>query len=144
MRRRCVAPYASPSHSPSQRSLDRACVASFVEVDGEEDLTLLASRVKNFELSLTGPLPGTRAALAGLEPGRMEREALARECSDPDQLEPGVPGLSLPGTRRALRVPLQNLARTWQPEGLRLQFELPAGSYATVLVAELAKNPNLR
>ena len=31
----CVAPYASPSHSPSQRSLDRACVASFVEVDGE-------------------------------------------------------------------------------------------------------------
>ena len=31
----CVAPYASPSHSPSQRSLDRACVASFVEIDGE-------------------------------------------------------------------------------------------------------------
>ena len=31
----CVAQYASPSHSPTQRSLDRACVSSFVEVEGE-------------------------------------------------------------------------------------------------------------
>ena len=31
----CVAQYASPSHSPTQRSLDRACVSSFVEIEGE-------------------------------------------------------------------------------------------------------------
>ena len=29
----------------------------------------------------------------------------------------------------------------WEPEGLRLTFTLPAGSYATVLLAEVMKVP---
>ena len=34
---------------------------------------------------------------------------------------------------------LLGLAATWEPDGLRLSFSLPAGSYATVLLRELIK-----
>jgi tRNA pseudouridine13 synthase len=31
------------------------------------------------------------------------------------------------------------MASAWEPEGLRLSFTLPAGSYATVLLREVMK-----
>lgn len=43
------------------------------------------------------------------------------------------------GTRRHNMVYLDDLAATWEPEGLRLSFTLPAGSYATVLLREVMK-----
>lgn len=43
------------------------------------------------------------------------------------------------GTRRHNLVYLDDLASAWEPEGLRLSFTLPAGSYATVLLAEVMK-----
>jgi tRNA pseudouridine13 synthase len=43
------------------------------------------------------------------------------------------------GTRRHNLVYLDDLAATWEPDGLRLSFTLPAGSYATVLLAEVMK-----
>jgi tRNA pseudouridine13 synthase len=43
------------------------------------------------------------------------------------------------GTRRHNMVYLDDLAATWEQEGLRLSFTLPAGSYATVLLREVMK-----
>jgi tRNA pseudouridine13 synthase len=43
------------------------------------------------------------------------------------------------GTRRHNLVYLDDLAADWQPDGLRLAFTLPAGSYATVLLREVMK-----
>jgi tRNA pseudouridine13 synthase len=117
---------------------------SLFEVTAAEDLALLQRRVLSNELSLTGPLPGTSAGYAGGEPGRLERSAVEFCGVDPDALEPCVRGLSLPGTRRPLRVPVGDLVWSWSEEGLELKFGLPPGSYATTLVAELSKNPGLR
>lgn len=43
------------------------------------------------------------------------------------------------GTRRQNLVYLDDLASAWEADGLRLSFTLPAGSYATVLLAEVMK-----
>ncbi|HEY1189213.1 MAG TPA: tRNA pseudouridine(13) synthase TruD [Gemmata sp.] len=43
------------------------------------------------------------------------------------------------GTRRQNLVYLDDLTSAWEPEGLKLSFTLPAGSYATVLLAEVMK-----
>lgn len=43
------------------------------------------------------------------------------------------------GTRRQNLVYLDDLNSAWEPDGLRLSFTLPAGSYATVLLAEVMK-----
>lgn len=44
------------------------------------------------------------------------------------------------GTRRHNLIYLDDLAASWEPDGLRLAFTLPAGSYATVLLAEVMKS----
>ncbi|QEG31853.1 tRNA pseudouridine synthase D [Gemmata obscuriglobus] len=43
------------------------------------------------------------------------------------------------GTRRQNIVYLDDLTSAWEADGLRLSFTLPAGSYATVLLAEVMK-----
>src|SRR5437868_8717225 len=43
------------------------------------------------------------------------------------------------GTRRHNLVYPDRLTAAWEPDGLRLSFTLPAGSYATVLLAEVMK-----
>jgi tRNA pseudouridine13 synthase len=48
-------------------------------------------------------------------------------------------GKLMMGTRRHNIVYLDDLASAWEPDGLRLSFTLPAGSYATVLLAEVMK-----
>ena len=47
-------------------------------------------------------------------------------------------GLKVDGTRRALRVPIGAASqRVLDDDSIELRFELPAGSYATVLIEEL-------
>jgi tRNA pseudouridine13 synthase len=48
-------------------------------------------------------------------------------------------GKLLAGARRHNLVYVDDLSATAEPEGLRLTFTLPAGSYATVLLRELMK-----
>jgi tRNA pseudouridine13 synthase len=48
-------------------------------------------------------------------------------------------GKLLLGTRRHNLVYLDDLSAAWEPDGLRLSFTLPAGSYATVLLREVMK-----
>ena len=44
-----------------------------------------------------------------------------------------------PGSRRSLRVALKEVNLSQEKEGLRLEFFLPKGSYATVLLDEIMK-----
>jgi tRNA pseudouridine13 synthase len=46
------------------------------------------------------------------------------------------------GTRRHNLVYFDDLAAPFEPDGLRLTFTLPAGSYATVLLREVMKGEN--
>jgi tRNA pseudouridine13 synthase len=48
-------------------------------------------------------------------------------------------GKLLMGTRRHNLVYVDDLAAASEPDGLRLTFTLPAGSYATVLLREMMK-----
>jgi tRNA pseudouridine13 synthase len=107
----------------------------FISEDGDAD----QRRLDDGELVTTGPLPGSWAKMPpeGTEAAALEGAAF-------DQL--GAPfslfqqaGKDLPGTRRPLLVPVTDLLVTRGPTSgtARLTFSLPAGSYATVLLAAL-------
>jgi tRNA pseudouridine13 synthase len=48
-------------------------------------------------------------------------------------------GKLVQGTRRHNLVYVDDLSASWETDGLRLSFTLPAGSYATVLLREVMK-----
>jgi tRNA pseudouridine13 synthase len=117
---------------------------SFFEVTPDEEPGPLAERASAFEISPTGPLPGSRAPLASAGPGELERWALEEEGlgASPEEFEvQAFPAASLPGSRRSLRARIEGLGLSWCSAGLRIGFRLPPGSYATVLISELSKRP---
>jgi tRNA pseudouridine13 synthase len=103
---------------------------------GPEDYTdTLGERLASGDIHPSGPLwgrgslPTSRAALV------LEQHAL-QDC---DALKVGLERAGLDQDRRALRLFSRNLQWQWpEPEVLRIQFELPPGTYATVLMRELA------
>jgi tRNA pseudouridine13 synthase len=103
-----------------------------------EDPAREQHRADAFEISPTGPIPGTRTPLAEGEPGRREREALGSLGLQEDVFSKPPRGLRLRGARRALRVPPDEAGIDGSEGDLVLHFCLPAGSFATVLVEELA------
>ncbi len=99
------------------------------------DLVDAERRVQGWEISPTGPIFGERMRWP-------EAEALARE--EAALAEAGVTREHLAafvrfgaGTRRALRVRPANLALDGEGDALVLRFDLPSGSYATVLLREI-------
>lgn len=134
---------------------------SLFEVDETEDIAKLKGRCQALELSISGPLPGTRAPLASGVPGEVEREWMEHagitveelgvneqrgENASTDgirrnRIDLPVKGLQLPGSRRPFVVPLETLTWAWERLGLRVCFDLPPGTYATTLVTELTKKP---
>jgi tRNA pseudouridine13 synthase len=105
-----------------------------------EDVPAEQARFDARETVHAGPMFGRKTFAAAAE-------AAAREAAVLD--EAGLPpsafhqfGNLLQGTRRHNLVYLDDLAAAVEPEGLRLTFALPAGSYATVLLRELMKAPD--
>lgn len=95
-------------------------------------------RADAFEISPTGPIPGSRMARAQGEPGRREEEVLRALGLPPDAFARPPRGMRLRGARRPLRVPVEE-ADVADAEGTPLlRFCLPRGSFATVLLEELA------
>ncbi len=94
-------------------------------------------RLRRFELSPTGPMFGTKMKWPRGETAEIEQRAMAEfDLPDPRRLD--LPrGLRLFGDRRALRVQPVATEIVWMGGDLHLTFELPAGSYATVLLEEL-------
>lgn len=106
-----------------------------------QDLATEQLRLDQREIVPAGPIFGRKMF-------RAADEAAARE--DAVLQEPGlsVPSFSgfgklLSGTRRHNLVYVDDLTATDEPEGLRLFFTLPAGSYATVLLREVTKGDQL-
>lgn len=102
----------------------------------EQPGTLEEDQCRDLQLHPTGPLVGS----GGLQP---RGEAAALEGA---QLEPhtalieGLARFGLRGDRRALRIAVPDLLLTWLDDtALRLEFTLPPGSYATVLLAQLGR-----
>lgn len=114
---------------------------SFFQVDAEDDLDELRARAARGELSPTGPLPGGSTPMADGEPGRLEREILSEEGQVPEAFGAAAGDLRISGARRSLRAIIREPWQRFEDRDLLLGFELPAGSYATTLVAELSKHP---
>ena len=103
-----------------------------------------ARRLASQRISPSGPVPGWR----------MTRPAGdARILEDRTLEEAGVTllsfrgtglGLAQKGARRPLRVPVADLRHRYEDGVLTLTFDLPKGSYATCVLEEFLKNPNLR
>jgi tRNA pseudouridine13 synthase len=91
-----------------------------------------ARRTEKFEISPTGPLPGKK----------MRRpEGLALQVEEAALAEQGVSSFQCgiakaPGTRRFLRVPVLDLQMKLEVGRSVLEFTLPPGSYASVLMSE--------
>jgi|TARA_B100000959_G_scaffold287493_1_gene372825 tRNA pseudouridine13 synthase len=106
------------------------------EVSEEDDLQ---ERAKQIEISPTGPLWGPKMRMPSGDVLKVELEDLV-EYGVRDELQQNDKLLAA-GARRPLRVPVKNtsIGSGVDEHGgfVRVQFELPAGSYATVLIDNL-------
>jgi tRNA pseudouridine13 synthase len=105
----------------------------FVAVDVEREQARFDAR----EVVSAGPIFGRKTfAAAGMA---AEREAaVLKDAGLTTESFAGF-GKLVQGTRRYNLVYVDDLAAAPEPEGLRLSFSLPAGSYATVLLREVMK-----
>lgn len=103
-------------------------------------------RADAFEISPTGPLCGYRMTLPQGPSLAIEQEVFDRYGLNPADFRPGK-GIRAKGARRALRVLPQDLhlAGGADEHGpfVSLSFILPPGSFATVLMREVMKSPEM-
>ena len=94
-------------------------------------------RVDRFEISPAGPMFGHKLRLTSGEAGAREARMLADDGVSEADLARG--GGETEGTRRAARI---QVAVALEPidGGYRASFDLPRGSYATVVTGELTKS----
>ena len=100
------------------------------------DLPREQERFEARETVPTGPIFGRKMFAALREAAKREADALAEAGLAPGAFN-GF-GKLMNGTRRFALVHVEDLVGRIEPEGVRLEFALPAGSYATVLVRELS------
>jgi tRNA pseudouridine13 synthase len=106
-----------------------------------EDVAREQPRAETFEISPTGPIFGNRVIEPAGEVAIREKTALESRGICLANLQPPT-GVRLRGTRRALRVRPNNARMRDFSGGCWLDFELPPGSYATVLIrAVLGEEP---
>lgn len=104
------------------------------------DAAVEQSRADAFEISPSGPIFGYKMQLPTGDALALETSILADERVRLEALRK-VAGIRLPGTRRPLRMPMQlHDVSVANSEGVRLNFTLPAGGYATVVLEELLSN----
>jgi tRNA pseudouridine13 synthase len=103
-----------------------------------KDVAAELARFDTRETVTAGPMFGKKTFPA--EGIAAEREMLVLRDNGLSIASFGGFGKLVLGTRRHNLVYLDDLAATWESEGLRLSFTLPAGSYATVLLREVMKS----
>jgi tRNA pseudouridine13 synthase len=102
-------------------------------------------RLASFDISPSGPMWGTHMPRCEGEPGALDLQALTNFGMLPEHLEAFEASgpLSLDGKRRPLRVPIidPEVEGGLDEHGpfVRLAFELPRGSFATVVLREIMK-----
>ena len=105
-----------------------------------DDLASGTQRLAEGEIIPTGPIFGTKMREAHDESGLFEVGILAETGLTPASFQPF--GKNLEGSRRALMafpIDLKGETLVEDEEAVRVSFCLPAGSYATVLLAEITK-----
>lgn len=107
-----------------------------------EDAASEQPRADRLEISPTAPLYGHKVRLASGCPGEREQALLTAEGLSLETLQPRA--FALDGARRPLRVAVRDLDICQDEEGLVIRFELPAGAYATNLLREIMKTPDVR
>ena len=96
-------------------------------------------RAERFEISPTAPLFGHKVLRASGRPGEAEQSLLAAAGLSPESWKLAA-GLTMPGERRPLRVPLQDISvQAAAGSSLTIRFSLPKGSYATSVLPEIIK-----
>jgi len=101
-----------------------------------EDPALDLARIAAFEISPSGPMFGHKLKAAAGEALAREERLLVAEGVTMADLARG--GGETEGTRRAGRIPVA-IELDAIEDGYRATFELPKGSYATVVMRELTK-----
>ncbi len=116
---------------------DVMCKVPFGGMFVAEDVETEQRRFDAREIVTAGPIFGRKTFAAAHEAAQREQSALS-DFGLNDSSFNGF-GKLLQGTRRHNLVYLDDLAAVIEPDGLRLSFTLPAGSYATVLLREFMK-----
>lgn len=98
-----------------------------------DDDPALPDRLRALEVHPTGPLWGIGPSLTDSDCAALE----ARVAQDSGGLAAGLERIGMQAARRALRVRARDLAWTWAGTHLTLEFGLPAGAFASVLVQAL-------
>jgi tRNA pseudouridine13 synthase len=104
-----------------------------------QDLPREQERFAARETVHTGPIFGRKTFAAAADAAAREAAILTEANLTPAAFTRF--GKLLQGTRRHNLVYLDDLGAVHEPEGVRLTFTLPAGSYATVLLQEIMKTP---
>jgi tRNA pseudouridine13 synthase len=92
-------------------------------------------RFRNGTLELTAPLWGNGELQTRIAARNLEMQ-IAQECVE---IVEGLSQFNLQQERRVIRLKPQFSKLTWESDSiLRLQFELPTGTYATTLLSEFA------
>ena len=107
---------------------------SWFVVDESEDLAQLQQRLVQQDVLLTAPLIGEEEKSAV----DFEHEIFAQHQALFDLMRQE----RIKAARRAILMQPQHFQWQFEPNGLRLQFALPAGSYATALIRELVNVEN--
>jgi tRNA pseudouridine13 synthase len=102
-----------------------------------EDVAAEQARFDRREIVTAGPLFGRKTFPARHDAAAREEAVLAHAGIKRGSFARF--GKLLQGTRRHNLIYLDDLAAVLEPDGVRLTFTLPSGSYATVLLRELMK-----
>ena len=102
---------------------------SWFKADEKEDLNALQVRLENQDILLTAPLIGEDVlAASDIENEIVNQHSVFDSLMKQERMKVA---------RRPLLMKANSFSWAFEPEGLRLKFYLPAGSYATALVREL-------
>ncbi|NQV35679.1 MAG: tRNA pseudouridine(13) synthase TruD [Phycisphaeraceae bacterium] len=108
-----------------------------------EDPSLEQPRCDLFEISATGPIFGSHMKSPEHEGQRIEDPIIQAQAAEILAHPTVLKKENIKGARRPLRIQPENVSASAgsndSGEFLELRFELPAGSYATVLIRELLK-----
>ncbi len=102
-----------------------------------DDVDEASRRAREWEISPTGPIFGPKMRWPSGEPRGHEEALLEAVGLTPAHLARWK--RIAPGARRFLRVPVEKVGLDVRDRTLALDFTLPAGSYATILVREIVK-----
>jgi tRNA pseudouridine13 synthase len=102
-----------------------------------DDVSDAQRRADAWEISPTGPIFGAKMRWPEGEPRERENAILRESGLTGDHLEAWR--RIAPGARRFTRVPVEKVELGVSDRTVELDFTLPAGSYATILVREILK-----